>query len=78
MSTCFENIAIGLHVLYVLNKHIKFCVNQWRFQEFFLGWSLKNLNYTKFNKVITSIFATIASQVAKEGKIGATAKPKKV
>ena len=27
MSTCFENIAIGLHVLYVLNKHIKFCVN---------------------------------------------------
>ena len=21
--------------------------------EFFLGWSLRNLNYTKFNKVIT-------------------------
>ena len=23
----FENLTVGLHVLYVLNMHIKFCLN---------------------------------------------------
>ena len=45
---------------------------------FFLGWSLKNLNYTKSNKVITWIFATTASRVAKKRKILVTTKPKRV
>ena len=44
----------------------------------FFGWSLKNLNYTKSNKAITWIFATIASQVTKESKIIAIAKQKRV
>ena len=26
--TYFENLTIGLHVLYVLNTHIKFCSNR--------------------------------------------------
>ena len=29
---------------------------QWRLQEYFLGWSLRNLNYTKFNKKIIWIY----------------------
>ena len=48
------------------------------FRKFFLGWSLRNLNYTKFNKVITWIFATIISQVNKESKIVVTSKLKKI
>ena len=28
------------------------CLSKWRLQEFFLEWSLKNLNYPKFNKTI--------------------------
>ena len=28
------------------------CLSPWRFKKFFLGWSLKNLNYTKLNKAI--------------------------
>ena len=43
---------------------------------FFLDWSLRNLNYTKSNKAITWIFATIANQVPNESKIVAIAKPK--
>ena len=35
----------------------------------FLRWSLRYLNYTKFNKAITRIFVTIASRVTKKTKI---------
>ena len=28
MTIYFENIIVRLHVLYVFNTHIKFCVNQ--------------------------------------------------
>ena len=44
----------------------------------FLGWSLKNLNYTKCNYVITSIFATNVSRVTKESKIVVTSKLKEI
>ena len=27
MTTFFENLTIELHVLYILNTHVKFCVN---------------------------------------------------
>ena len=27
MTTYFENLTIELHVLYILNTHVKFCVN---------------------------------------------------
>ena len=39
---------------------------------------LKNLNYVKFNKVISWIFFTNASQVAKESNIVTTVKPKRI
>ena len=45
---------------------------------FFLEWSLKNLNYTKSNKAITWIFATIVSWLTKESKIVVTSKLKKI
>ena len=28
ITTCFENLTVELHVLYALNTHVKFCVNQ--------------------------------------------------
>ena len=28
ITTYFENITVKLHVLYTLNTHVKFCVNQ--------------------------------------------------
>ena len=28
MSTYFENLTIELHILYILNKHVKFHVNR--------------------------------------------------
>jgi len=31
MTKYFENLTIGFHVLYVLNTHIKFCVNEMLF-----------------------------------------------
>ena len=31
MSIYFNNLTIWLYVLYVINKHIKFCVNQMLF-----------------------------------------------
>ena len=31
MANYFKNLTIKLHVLYVLNTHIKFCVNQMLF-----------------------------------------------
>ena len=46
--------------------------------ETFLGWSLRNLNYTKSNNVITWIFTTIVSQVTKESKIVVIAKSKRI
>ena len=27
ITTYFENLIIKLHVLYTLNKHVKFCIN---------------------------------------------------
>ena len=28
MTTYFKNLTIGLHIFYVLNKHVKFHINQ--------------------------------------------------
>ena len=28
ITTYFENLTVELHVLYALNTHVKFCVNQ--------------------------------------------------
>ena len=31
MGTCFQNLIVGLHDIYTLNTHVKFCVNQMLF-----------------------------------------------
>ena len=28
MVTCFENLTVKLHIYYIFNMHVKFCVNQ--------------------------------------------------
>ena len=38
ITTYFKNITIELHVFYVLNTHVKFCVNRILFTILFIGW----------------------------------------
>ena len=43
-----------------------------------LEWLLKNLNYTKSNKAISSIFSITRSQVVKESKTITIVKTKRI
>ena len=59
-------------------KRVNMLIGRGGSRNFFLGWSLRNLNYTKSNKTITWRFAIIMSQVTKESKIVVTAKSKRI
>ena len=46
ITTYFENLTIGLHVLYVFNTYIKFCANQILFTIWFISlYFMHNLKY---------------------------------
>ena len=59
-------------------KRVNMLIGHGGSRNFFLGWSLRNLNHTKSNKTITWRFAIIMSQVTKESKIVVTAKSKRI
>ena len=63
MVTCFENLTVKLHIYYIFDMHVKFCVNQILFtirfiNLFFLMYNLvyKNL---KFKHLINDIIIDI-------------------
>jgi len=37
MNMYFENLIVGLYVLYILNKHVKFCIN-------YMLFNIKSIN----------------------------------
>ena len=49
ITTNFENLTVELYVLYVLNKHVKFCINRILFTR--LSISLYFMHNFKLQKV---------------------------
>ena len=49
ITTYFENLMVKLHVLYVLNTHVKFCVNRILFTIWFINlYFIDNFILQKF------------------------------